>query len=78
MKKFWPVLKNLFVPRILRLRGIIVAPPIMVQSKKFFSNISFPTHPAGGGVWAAQALKTGRRDPSVLFPLPGHPVMNLI
>jgi hypothetical protein len=41
-KKTWPILKKLiFVPLSLKTTGIIVAPPIMVQSKKCFPKSYF-------------------------------------
>jgi hypothetical protein len=44
-KKFLAYLKNFFSFRVvLRLRGIIVAPPILVQSKKFFTKILLFMH----------------------------------
>jgi hypothetical protein len=43
-KIFWPILKIFSFCVVLGLSGIIVAPPIMVQSKKIFTKILLFMH----------------------------------
>jgi hypothetical protein len=41
---FWPILNFFLLRLVLRQRGIIAAPPIMVQSKKIFPKILLFMH----------------------------------
>ncbi len=43
-KNFWPIFKIFSFRVVLGLRGIIVAPPIMVQSKKICTKILLFMH----------------------------------